>query len=749
MNTPTISQYAESVCHPYGRFRTLGEPAVERDAYGEPLLYAGGNAAVFKVWLAGRPYALKCYTRPGKRNGMLYAYLAARRTPLLCEVRYLPEELYIYGPDGEGAWYDTVLTEWADGDSLGYAVRRALHHRDTERMAALSRGFDAMVAALLSMPWAHGDLKPGNITVGTDGTMRLLDYDAMYIPGIDAPGAPETGTPQFNHPSRNASFFSKSIDDYPAALISAALRTLAADLSFADGADLTDSLLFTPPELFARRSERYAKALTEAARRGDAVTYRLLALPDTGTSVPRRNHPVRDERKRRAPGRKYRTGTLPARRCMGIRNGRTRNRPSAVRHSSPLYRRARRGGNGRLPSLHRPHGTHGHRGQRIRPSEALPQRCGSRQTGRPVELYRPPGQSGRVTLRQRPDGYPGSRRRRKPVKAVSGVARGTGSRRRRKKSNMPDTVRQETDRTRPVRQGRHATNQQHTMYKAKITREHRTAFIILCDRSGSMAEETRFGGQVMRKAEAVACIINMLLGELIHRSRRDDGIRDYFDIAVLGYSGSGVQPLLPAGDRERFIGIGDLVRLPAPVQQRRMLRTLPGGRQTAVEIGQRQWITPEANGDTPMCRALSAAAVLAGAWCALPRNRDSFPPIVLNITDGEASDATPQTLLAEAGSIKSVATRDGNVLLFNIHLAGSGTQTSAQCFPSNREELPCIRYADLLYDMSSELPACYDDLILASRPGACPPFRAVGYNCPVEELFAMLAIGTASSSFVI
>ena len=31
----------------------------------------------------------------------------------------------------------------------------------------------------------------------------------------------------------------------------------------------------------------------------------------------------------------------------------------------------------------------------------------------------------------------------------------------------------------------------------------------------------------------------------------------------------------------------------------------------------------------------------------------------------------------------------------------------------------------------------------------CPPFRAVGYNCPVEELFAMLAIGTASSSFVI
>lgn len=726
MNTPTISQYAESVCHPYGRFRTLGEPAVERNAYGEPLLYAGGNAAVFKVWLAGRPYALKCYTRPGKRNGMLYAYLAGRRTPLLCEVRYLPEELYIYGPDGEGAWYDTVLTEWADGDSLGYAVRRALHHRDTERMAALSRGFDAMVAALLSMPWAHGDLKPGNITVGTDGTMRLLDYDAMYIPGIDAPGAPETGTPQFNHPSRNASFFSKSIDDYPAALISAALRTLAADLSFADGADLTDSLLFTPPELFARRSERYAKALTEAARRGDAVTYRLLALLLSPTpALPSLGGIIRFA----TDG----NDALPA--------GNTAPEPF-LRDGAWGYETA---GHETVPPLF-------DTALRFTEGLAVVETGGFRHfidpTGHTAIVgsgydHLKPFRSGVAAVRR------AGRRRRKPVKAVSGVARGTGSRRRRKKSNMPDTVRQETDRTRPVRQGRHATNQQHTMYKAKITREHRTAFIILCDRSGSMAEETRFGGQVMRKAEAVACIINMLLGELIHRSRRDDGIRDYFDIAVLGYSGSGVQPLLPAGDRERFIGIGDLVRLPAPVQQRRMLRTLPGGRQTAVEIGQRQWITPEANGDTPMCRALSAAAVLAGAWCALPRNRDSFPPIVLNITDGEASDATPQTLLAEAGSIKSVATRDGNVLLFNIHLAGSGTQTSAQCFPSNREELPCIRYADLLYDMSSELPACYDDLILASRPGACPPFRAVGYNCPVEELFAMLAIGTASSSFVI
>lgn len=287
------------------------------------------------------------------------------------------------------------------------------------------------------------------------------------------------------------------------------------------------------------------------------------------------------------------------------------------------------------------------------------------------------------------------------------------------------------------------------MYHAKISREHRTAFIILCDRSGSMAEECLLGGTLMRKADAVACIINMLLSELINRSRRDDGLKDYFDIAVIRYSGEGVHPLLPAGGKERFAGIDELARQSVPSQPRRLVRTLPGGRTTIVEYDQRQWIAPQATGDTPMCGALAEAAALTTAWCAAPRNRDSFPPIVLNITDGEASDADPGMLLAQAARIRSAATRDGNALLFNIHLAGRDAEAAPQLFPSDRTELPRIRYAELLYDLSSVLPPCYDELILALHPGACPPFRAIGYNCSVEELFNMLTIGTASSSFVI
>ena len=86
------------------------------------------------------------------------------------------------------------------------------------------------------------------------------------------------------------------------------------------------------------------------------------------------------------------------------------------------------------------------------------------------------------------------------------------------------------------------------MYTQSITRRHRTAFLLAIDGSGSMAEEIRFRGRTSTKAEAVAAIANELLFELIERARRSDGVRDYYDIALIGYSGDDeVYPLLPGG----------------------------------------------------------------------------------------------------------------------------------------------------------------------------------------------------------
>ena len=96
------------------------------------------------------------------------------------------------------------------------------------------------------------------------------------------------------------------------------------------------------------------------------------------------------------------------------------------------------------------------------------------------------------------------------------------------------------------------------MYSQEITRQHRTAFIIALDRSGSMQESVRFGKKTMSKAEAVAIIVNALITELIDRCRRTDSLRNYYDLAVVGYSNDRVEMLL--GD-EGMVSINELEKM--------------------------------------------------------------------------------------------------------------------------------------------------------------------------------------------
>lgn len=285
------------------------------------------------------------------------------------------------------------------------------------------------------------------------------------------------------------------------------------------------------------------------------------------------------------------------------------------------------------------------------------------------------------------------------------------------------------------------------MYNSRITRLHRTAFVMLSDRSGSMAEEVVFRGERTTKAEAVATIINMFIDELINRSRREEGVRDYFDIAVLGYGGDGVVPLLGP---EGFVPVSELVRRDVAVRKFNLVRTLPNGNQIVSAAAQRCWIEPAASGSTLMGAALTEAGKLVRKWCATPANRESFPPVVINITDGEASDADAGVLCDCADHIKDAATADGNVLLFNVHLAPVADGTAAEIrFPCTQHELPPQRYARLLYDMSSAVPACYDDVIASVRPLGTPPFRAMAYNCSIDELFSMLSIGSISMGMAV
>ena len=145
-----------------------------------------------------------------------------------------------------------------------------------------------------------------------------------------------------------------------------------------------------------------------------------------------------------------------------------------------------------------------------------------------------------------------------------------------------------------------------------------------------------------------------------------------------------------------------------------------------------------ASGTTPMNQALAQAKSVIETW--LSQHPDCFPPIVINITDGEATDGDPSNAAEEIRRLKS---NDGDVLLFNIHLSSQKGQQAIE-YPASDTGLP-DPYAHQLFRMSSVLPS--QMAANASREGSSAGEGARGFvfNAEMQEVIKALDIGTRPS----
>ena len=280
------------------------------------------------------------------------------------------------------------------------------------------------------------------------------------------------------------------------------------------------------------------------------------------------------------------------------------------------------------------------------------------------------------------------------------------------------------------------------MYSQEITRRHRAAIVIAIDQSCSMSGKMSLHGVTFSKSEAVSMVVGRLIDELVMRSRRDEGYRHYYDIALVGYSGDRVYSLLD--DELKFHPITVLAGRDIP-RINYMLRhkTLGGGMHSFQEEVS-QWVKPCAQGATPMYQMMCRVTNLVAEWCAKEENRDSFPPIVFNVTDGEASDAGYEKLRNAAHTLRSTGTSDGKTLFVNVHIS-SNTNHIPIMFPNACEVPLSIQHAHLLMDMSSIVPEQLHNYIRENRESSSqPPYIAMSYNASVSELVVMLNIGSRS-----
>lgn len=287
-------------------------------------------------------------------------------------------------------------------------------------------------------------------------------------------------------------------------------------------------------------------------------------------------------------------------------------------------------------------------------------------------------------------------------------------------------------------------------YSAEISRTAPAAVLLLLDRSASMQDP--FGGAEQRgdaapsKARVLADSVNRLLQNLVLRCAKEDGVRDYFAVGVVGY-GDRVESLLrladpedehAAGGTDELIPISYLAERPLRIEER--LKRVPDGAGGLVEQRTKfpVWFDPEARNGTPMCQALDHATGLVRTW--VEHHPRSFPPIVINVTDGEATDGDP---VRYAQRLREYGTEDGEALLLNVHLSSS-TEPAVE-LPDTIEGLP-DEHARQLFRMSSELPFAMRAAAEAEGYSVGLDTRGFVFNADPVALIRFLEIGTRPST---
>lgn len=280
-------------------------------------------------------------------------------------------------------------------------------------------------------------------------------------------------------------------------------------------------------------------------------------------------------------------------------------------------------------------------------------------------------------------------------------------------------------------------------YSREISRANKACFLFLLDQSFSMEEP--LGNSEQLKKDELATALNAWLQNMTIRASGDTGIKDWMDVGVLGYrTDDQGEPILesalqgPLAGRD-LVSIAEIGANPLRIDQKeQQLPDEDTGEMISMAAEMPIWVDSKAQGGTPMCNVLHHSYEILDNW--IKDHQASFPPIVINITDGESQDGDP---IPYADAVKDLATDDGNVLLFNCHL--SMTAADPFMFPSSNEILP-DDLARVLFDMSSVVPETIFNRAVAEGFELKPNARGMAFNADMVALLKFLDMGTRAAA---
>ncbi len=273
-------------------------------------------------------------------------------------------------------------------------------------------------------------------------------------------------------------------------------------------------------------------------------------------------------------------------------------------------------------------------------------------------------------------------------------------------------------------------------YSQEISRSTPAYIVILIDQSFSM--DFPFG-EYGSRAEECAKAVNRVLRELVLACTDGEDIKNSCDISILGYGKDESINNAFSGflGNKSVVSIQDLTEHCLRVENTK--RKIPDGAGGIIEIDDQFpiWVEPVAAGTTPMGEALEETYNLVKAW--IFKHSTSFPPIVINITDGEATSVSRAKVAAQ--KLNGLATEDGQVIVLNAHIAGGSE--SEIVLPASPDELPKGDInAKFLFDISTILPPVMLERASAAGMKPSPYSKGFVYKAKLETMVQLLEIGT-------
>lgn len=249
---PTGTEYSEAVQNPDVAFlpEDLKHAHFETAMLGLPAAATGQNAIVFRAGIDDRPFAIRCFTTPAaegqRRYEALHEHVSAVGAQALAQAWWTSDGIRVR----ERVW-PVVRMEWVDGAPLHRWVETRLG--EDQALRRMADDWHRLAVELRQARIAHGDLQHGNVLVEPDDRLRLIDFDGVWVPGLEPYPPSEIGHPNYQHPERvRTGHWDHAVDTFSALVVYLSLRALAQDTSLWEH-HTGENLIFTAGDFKAPR----------------------------------------------------------------------------------------------------------------------------------------------------------------------------------------------------------------------------------------------------------------------------------------------------------------------------------------------------------------------------------------------------------------------------------------------------------------------------------------------------------------